>query len=130
MFGKNKTSAQTPLEREQHEIIEKAQRRIKQKKGVYRHFVFFLAGSLLFIVLNKVIKVGEPSNWFVWAVSIWFFIFLIHLFNVYLLSSFLDQEWERQQREKLIGIQKRRIAEIQSEIDKEFPLPSPPEQNA
>jgi hypothetical protein len=34
----------------------------------------------------------------------------------------MGQEWERQQREKLVAKQKQRIAEIQKEIETEFPI--------
>ena len=34
----------------------------------------------------------------------------------------MGKEWERQQREKLVAKQKRRIAELQKEIETDFPI--------
>ena len=72
------------IDPQQRSLIENAQRRIKQKKRLTAHFVVFLAGSILFIILNLVLKFGEnfrPFNtdWFVWAILAWFF-FLAVLF--------------------------------------------------
>ena len=34
----------------------------------------------------------------------------------------MGKEWEREQREKLVAKQKKKIAEIQKEIETDFPL--------
>ncbi|MBL7472418.1 2TM domain-containing protein [Robertkochia sediminum] len=114
------------IDPEQHEMLEKAQSRIRQKKRLYYHFVIFLLGSVFMIVLNKVLKYGEQYDWFVWAISGWAFLFIIHFINVYITSVFLGKEWEREQREKLVLKQKTRIAALQKEVEKEHPLPQDP----
>jgi len=85
-----------------------------------RHFVVFLAGSIILIILNPVLGVGNDwpvSNWFVWAILIWLFLFLIHAFNVLLFNSFMSKEWEDRQLEKLKTKQEKRIGELQKQVD-------------
>ncbi|MEL7270757.1 MAG: 2TM domain-containing protein [Bacteroidota bacterium] len=120
-FGKKKRDN---LDIEQHELLENAQRRIKQKKRLFSHFVIFLIGSVFLILVNKILKYGEQYDWFVWGILLWSFLFLIHAFNVFVTHKFMGQEWERKQRELLVEKQKQRISEIQKEIETEFPLSS------
>lgn len=120
MFNKKKTESEVDLE--QHELLEHAQRRIKQKKRLSAHFVIFLIGSVFLVLINKILKYGESYDWFIWGITAWAFLFVIHAFNVFVTDKFMGQEWERTQREKLVAKQKKRIAELQQEIDTEFPL--------
>lgn len=120
MFSKNKKK--TEVEIEQHELLENAQHRIKQKKRLYVHFVIFLIGSVFLIFINKILNYWETYDWFIWAITFWGFLFAIHLFNVFVTQKFMGKEWERQQREKLVAKQKRRIAELQKEIETDFPI--------
>lgn len=120
MFSKNKNIS--GLDREQHELIENAQKRIAQKKRLYVHFTIFLIGSVFLVLINKILKYGETHNWSIWAITAWAFLFAIHIFNVYVTTKFMGADWERAQREKLVIRQKQRIAEIQKEIETDFPL--------
>lgn len=113
---------QNPVDIEQHELLENAQKRIRQKKRLFSHFVLFLIGSVFLVLINKILKYGEAYDWFIWAILLWAFLFIIHAFNVFVTHKFMGQNWERQQREKLVSKQKNRIAEIQKEIDTDFPL--------
>lgn len=120
MFSKkNKKSL---IEIEQHELLEHAQTRIKQKKRLFSHFVVFLIGSVFLIIINKILKYGLEYNWFIWAITFWAFLFTIHIFNVFVTTKFMGLEWERAQREKLVQKQKQKITELQKEIQTEFPL--------
>lgn len=122
MFSKNKIQPKHEIELDQHELIEKAQARIRQKKRLYYHFVIFLIGCVIMIVMNKFLKYGETYNWFIWGISAWGFLFLMHVINIYVTDRFLGKEWERNQREKLVAKQKERIAKLQVKVEKEFPL--------
>ena len=97
---------------------------IAQKKGLYTHFVIFLIGSVFLILINKIFKYGESYDWFIWAITVWAFLFIIHAFNVFVTSKFMGKDWERKQREKLVAKQKQKIAELQKEIETEFPTSS------
>ncbi|MBA82558.1 MULTISPECIES: 2TM domain-containing protein [unclassified Leeuwenhoekiella] len=126
MFSKKQESSK--IDPEQRELIEYAQKRVKQKKNLFRHFIVFLAGCVLFIILNKFLDFGSafrPASvdWFVWAALIWFFLFLIHVLNVFLLNSFMNKKWENEQLDKLVAKQKAKIAKLQTKVENEHPLP-------
>jgi len=120
MFSKNKNKQELDLE--QHELLENAQKRIKQKKRLYVHFVIFLIGSVFLIFVNKILNYWDTYDWFIWAITFWAFLFVVHAFNVFVTQKFMGQDWERSQREKLVAKQKKRIAELQKEIDTDFPM--------
>ena len=101
---------------EQFELFENARNRIKQKKRLYLHFVIFLVGSVFLIVLNKILKVEEQYDWFVWAITLWLFIWIMHFVNVFITNKFMGKEWERKQTEKLVLKQ-----ELKFRIDNQLP---------
>lgn len=104
---------------EQFELYENAKKRIKQKKRLYFHFIILLVGSVFFIVLNKLLKVGEPHDWFVWAILVWVFLFILHFINVFITQSFMGKEWQEKQIEKLVLKQEIKIAQLEKQIVKE-----------
>lgn len=117
MFSKNKPVEK--IDKEQHELLENAQQRIKQKKRLYLHFVIFLVGSVFLIIVNKILGYGETYDWFVWAITFWAFLFIIHLINVFVTNKFMGKEWERVQREKLVRKQEAKISKLEQEIEKQ-----------
>ena len=121
MFGKKKRVEK--IDKEQLQLIESAQRRIKQKKRLYYHFVIFLIGAIFLIVLNTVIGIGEQTkiwglDWFVFAILAWLFLFVFHLFNVFITHKFMGKGWEEAQLSKLVNKQKERISELETEVEK------------
>lgn len=136
MFSKRNTSSK--IDPEQRELIERAQSRAKEKKRLYQHFLFFLAGAVILILLNVVFEYGKDvrpfgMDWFVWAIILWAIILLLHVFNVFVTNKFLGKEWEDRQIEKLVEKQRKRIDELELQVEKDYPLPkknilkSPPE---
>ncbi|SHJ21132.1 2TM domain-containing protein [Arenibacter nanhaiticus] len=119
MFLKNKINSKIAIE--QHEQLEYAQARMLQKKRLYNHFVIYLIGSIFLVVINKILKYGIQYDWYIWVVTLWTFIIALHVFNVFVTHKFMDQHWERRQREKLVLKQQERIAAMQKEIETEFP---------
>lgn len=116
MFSKTKKTER--IDSEQREQYEYARARIVQKKRLMRHFIIFLVGSLLLIIINPVLGYGDDffiHNWFVWAILIWTFLLLIHVFNVFITHKFMGKEWEDRQLEKLKIIQHQRISEIKKQ---------------
>lgn len=105
MFTKSKKKSEVEIE--QHELLENAQTRIKQKKRLYVHFVIFLIGSVFLIFINKILNYWATYDWFIWAITFWGFLFAIHVFNVFVTQKFMGKAWERQQREKLVAKQKK-----------------------
>lgn len=117
------------LDSEQRELYDYARRRAVEKKRLFQHFIIFLIGAVFLIILNVVIGYQENFmplgyNWFVWAILLWAFIFLIHLFNVFVTNSFMGKEWEDRQMQKLVNKQKEKIAEMRSQVEKDFPTES------
>lgn len=110
--------------KEQHELYENARKRSIQKKRLYYHFIVFIVGAIFLILLNKILKVGETvvENWFVWAITLWFFFFVLHFINVFVTNRFMGKEWERIQTEKLIQKQELRIAQLEKEMANEAKL--------
>ncbi|WP_299397980.1 dihydrofolate reductase [uncultured Gelidibacter sp.] len=128
MFGKKKPIPQ--IDKEQLQLIENAQRRIKQKKRLYFHFVIFLIGAIFLIILNTVLGVGEMTkifgiDWFVFAILAWLFLFVFHLFNVFITHKFMGKDWEEAQLTKLVAKQKARIESLQAEVEKMHPVTTP-----
>ena len=120
MFSKKKNTSE--VDYEQRELYENARKRAKQKKRLFSHFVIFLIGSIFLILANKVLKYGETYDWSIWIVLGWAFLLILHLVNVFVTHKFMGQNWEREQRERLVKLQKERIGEIQKEIETDFPL--------
>ncbi len=125
MFSKKKNPSKIDVDTRQ--MYEYARIRSIQKKRLLQHFVVFLVGAILLIVVNVVIGYREDFmplgyNWFVWAILAWTFFFLIHAVNIWVINSFMGKEWEQKQLEKLVAKQKERIAELQLKVDKEYPL--------
>ena len=126
MFSKKKNTSK--IDYEQRELYENARKRAGQKKRLFQHFVFFLIGAVILIVLNVVIEYKvdfKPlgQNWFVWAILLWGLIFLIHFFNVLVVDSFMGKDWEAKQVDKLVKKQKERIAELQDKVERDHPAP-------
>ena len=125
MFGKKKNIPQ--IDKDQLELIENAQKRIKQKKRLYVHFVIFLIGALFLILANTVLGIGKEftildKEWFLFAILIWLFFFLYHTFNVFITHKFMGKTWEKQQLDKLVSQQQIRIEKLKANFVKEETL--------
>ncbi len=121
MFSKNKKTER--LDSEQREQYEYARKRVKQKKRLMQHFIVFLAGSILLVIINPVLGIGKGffiENWFVWAILIWALLFLIHVLNVFIMNKFMGKEWEDRQIEKLKAKQQTKIDSLYLEVEKEI----------
>lgn len=119
MFGNKKTKPQ--IDPDQLALIENAQRRVRQKKRLYVHFVIFLIGAVFLILANTVLGIGQEFtvfglNWFVIAISIWLFFFLYHAFNVFITNKFMGKDWEKAQIEKLVSQQQDKIETLKDTL--------------
>lgn len=125
MFGKKKDIPQ--IDKDQLELFENAQNRIKQKKRLYVHFVIFLIGSVFLILFNLGLGFGEnfkplDTNWFVFAILFWLFLFLYHAFNVFITHKFMGKTWEQEQLQKLVAKQNERIEKLKNELPEDADL--------
>tara|TARA_R110000787_G_scaffold183014_1_gene295004 strand:+ start:16549 stop:16971 length:423 start_codon:yes stop_codon:yes gene_type:complete len=111
-------------EAEQREQYEYARERILQKKGLLSHLIYFIVGSIILVIINLVLGIGKETtfigyHWFVWAIVLWGFLFLTHVFNVLVKNRFMGKEWENRQLEKLKALQEKRISELDEKAEKE-----------
>lgn len=122
MFGKKKTTPS--IDQEQLALIKAAEKRIKQKKGLYIHFVFFLIGAVFLILANTILGIGKDFKiagleWFVIAIALWLFLFIYHFITVFITHKFMGKQWEDQQREALVAKQRDRIEQLKQGYLKE-----------
>ena len=109
------------MEVQQHELYEYARDRIKQKKRVFYHFVIICIGSVFIIVANKWLGLYPDKIWWTWAVAIWVFIFLLHAIKVFVIDSFMNKNWERDQIDKLILKQSKKIENLKNDLENSKP---------
>ena len=110
------------IDHEQIEMLEYAQKRIRQKKFLYYHFVLFLFLSIIVLSLGYVFNIASDIilleySWYFWVVFSWFFLFIFHVFNVYVSKRFINKSWIKNQKNKLIKIQKLEIENIKAKMD-------------
>jgi len=122
MFGKKKPIPQ--IDKEQLALIKYAEKRIKQKKRVYVHFIIFLIGAVFLILANTVLGIGKEftiagQQWFVLAIILWLALFVYHFTSVFITHKFMGKDWEDQQREALVAKQQQRIDKLKQQFLKE-----------
>ena len=122
MFGKKKIKPQ--IDKEQLALIKYAEKRIKQKKRVYVHFVVFLIGAVFLILANTVLGIGKDFTiagqpWFVLAIILWLTLFIYHFVTIFITHSFMGKDWEDQQRDALVAKQQQRIEKLKAKFLKE-----------
>lgn len=105
------------MESLQHEQYEYARRRIRQKKHLFIHFLIFLVGCLFLFIINKLLNVGEPHNWYLWAITGWAFLLILHFIKVFITDRFMGKNWEREQIDRLVSMQQKRIKKLESDAD-------------
>lgn len=115
------------LDIDQKELFKNANRRIKQKKRLVYHFVFFIAGVLVLMFMNLVLQYQNEFKpfglpWFVTASLIWSFFLIAHAINVFIVEKLMGRAWEEKYMNKLVEIQLRKLKKLQAKIDKKYPL--------
>lgn len=108
------------IDQEQIEFLENAQKRIRQKKLLYYHFIIFLFFSSFLFVLNFLLKIGNELiflkySWSVWIFLVWCFLILFHAFDVYVTNRFLGKKWQKKQTRLLMELQRNKILELKKE---------------
>jgi hypothetical protein len=105
------------MENNQHELYEYARKRMKQKKRLYFHFVLFFVGSIFFVIIHRGLDFYPDTNWDIWAITIWAFLFVLHFIRVFITDSFMNKNWERAQIDKLVAKQERKMQQLQSKVE-------------
>lgn len=109
------------MEKEVHEQYEYARRRIKQKKRLYFHFVVFVLGSLVLFLGHKFLNNPFITEWYLWIITIWLFLFILHFIKVFITDRFMNKSWERDQIDRLVALQKKKIEHLQAKIENDEP---------
>ena len=109
------------MEPEQHELYEYARDRIKQKKGLFYHFVLICLGSLFLIMANKWLGLYPEKTWWTWAVTVWGFVFILHVIKVFIINNFMNKHWEREQIDKLMLRQAKKIEKLKNDLENSKP---------
>ena|SRR5690554_701208 len=119
------------MEQNNYELYENARKRIKQKRHLFVHFVLFAVGSIFLLILEKLFNVGATQpNWSYWIILAWAFLFILHFINVFITKRFMNKQWEREEIEKLVAKQKRRIDELQKRVEQQYkPEEQPSDEN-
>ena len=117
-----KDKSSSDINQEQIELLENAQKRIKQKKRLYYHFIFFLFISTISLTLNYIFKIGKELqlldySWSFWIVFLWFFLLIFHVFNVYVTNRLINNSWIKTQKHNLIKLQRLKIESLKKEME-------------
>jgi hypothetical protein len=104
------------MEKQLHEQYEYARRRIKQKKRLYFHFVAFILGSLLLFISHNILDSAFVTQWYLWIITAWLFLFILHFIKIFITDRFMNKDWEREQIDRLVILQQRKIEQLQSKI--------------
>ncbi|MFT5253328.1 MAG: phosphotransferase system glucose/maltose/N-acetylglucosamine-specific IIC component [Flavobacteriales bacterium] len=107
------------MEIDQHELYEYARKRLTQKKRLYFHFVLLFLASLFLFISTKIFSFNPETKWYIWIITVWFFIFILHFIKVFITDRFMNKNWEREQLDRLIGLQQKKLAELQAKIEDE-----------
>ena len=105
------------MEPNQKELYEYARKRVKQKKRVYLHFILFFVGSIFLYIINKWLNVQEQYNWYLWVITAWAFLFILHFIKVFVTESFINKKWEQEHVEKLVARQQRHIDKLEKKLN-------------
>ncbi|MFD2542464.1 dihydrofolate reductase [Lacinutrix gracilariae] len=125
MFGKKKNKPQ--IDQEQLQLIQNAQRRIKQKKRFYTHLIVFAVIGLIMYTFNVGLGLADEFTlatlpWSTVIIGFWFLLLFWHFLNVFLFQTFMGKEWEQKQLEKLVSKQQERIEKIKENLKNEAPI--------
>jgi hypothetical protein len=107
------------MDKVQQELYENARKRLHQKKLVYFHFVLLILGSLFMFIANIYLEYGTPNHWYILAITVWVFLFLLHFIKVFITDRFMNKDWEREQIQKLIEKQQNRIKSLESKMSED-----------
>ena len=75
------------------ELYRKAERRVDEKIGFYRHLYSFIAVNVFLFIINVLFSPGEW--WFYWVTVFWGIGLLIHFFKTFILTRKLDDNRDK-----------------------------------
>ena len=90
---------------------------------------YLFVGSIFLLVFETLFNVGVAyPNWSYWIILSWAFLFILHFINVFITKRFMNKQWEREEIDKLVDKQKRRIIELQKKVEEQYKTDELPSQ--
>lgn len=93
---------------DKNEILKRAKKRVKARKGFFLHFASFLSVGIFFFLMNMVTLGEEPNLWFFFPMLPWLIGLLIHYLSVFgfPVNGALSEEWEAKEMYRAIRIER------------------------
>jgi hypothetical protein len=115
---------------DQKELFKNANRRLRQKKRLVHHLVFFIAGGAMLMFINLVLSYGSDFRplgmpWYASVIIIWAVFLIAHAINVFFVEKLMGRAWEEKYMAKLVEKQLEKLKKIQQKVDKKYPLDDP-----
>ena len=110
------------MEKQLHEQYEYARKRLNQKKRLYFHFVLLILGSIFLALANHYSVFGLESNWAIWVITFWTFLFILHFIKVFITDRFMNKTWEREQIDRLVNQQLRKMDQLKTQVEEDTTL--------
>lgn len=76
--------------------------------------------SIFLFIAHRFFDVGIETSWCIWAITIWLFIFVLHFIKVFITDRFMNKNWEKDQTERLVNLQQKKINQIQKQVENDF----------
>ena len=62
------------------------------------------------------------TEWYLWIITVWLFLFILHFIKVFITDRFMNKDWEREQIDRLVTLQKKKIEQLQAQIANDEPI--------
>mgnify|MGYP002661026807 FL=1 len=86
------------------------------------HFVVFVLGSLTLFLGHNFLNSTLITEWYLWIITVWLFLFILHFIKVFITDRFMNKDWEREQIDRLVTLQKKKIEQLQAQIANDEPI--------
>ena len=80
------------------ELYSRAEKRVDEKMGFYRHLYSFIAVNIILIIINVLFSRGEW--WFYWVTLFWGIGLVSHYLKTFVFFEKFDEEYRDQMIEK------------------------------
>jgi len=77
--------------------------------------------SIFLITAAYFFNTGLDIYWCIWGITLWLFVFVLHFIKVFITDRFMNKNWERDQIERLVSQQQKRIEKLKSKIEETNP---------
>jgi hypothetical protein len=67
-------------------------------------------------IANKFFEIAVDSHWSIWIITIWLFL-LFYIYKNFHNRSFYEQNWEREQIDRLVALQQKKIDQLQTQVN-------------